>query len=249
MATVHFINYVLVTVFVRDVYVVDDEWNLARVTRQGGAFSKVSIGTILRTRNFWLFVVLSLGTTGAKAIYRYLDSLYPIYMARAPFNVPDPAKVPYMTLLLISPTLSCILTPICSWLVTRFSIHPFDGILLGCLIAATAPYFMILVTYWGVILFIIALTVGESMWVPLLSTYTNYFCEPGSEGIFYSLATIPLFAAKVISGSLTGLLLERYCWEVGHCGEGWFIWLVIGLITTSSPVLLLASCRWTRLKR
>jgi hypothetical protein len=249
MAVVHFLNYVTVTVCVRDVYVADSEWTLKRVKDAESEIVPVSVRSILKMRNFWLFVILSLATTGAKSIYRYLDSLYPIYMPRAPFPVADPAAVPYMTLLLLNPTLACIVTPLISVAIARWNVHPFDAILLGCSIAAGAPFLMLIVQYWAVVLFVIVLTLGEALWVPLLQKYATDFCAPGSEGIFFALSNLPLFAAKVISGSLSGILLERYCSSALDCAQGWWMWLIIGCLTASSPVLLLLSCHWTRLRR
>lgn len=244
MTLPHFCNLVLVTVLVRDVYVVNESWE-TRPTKQ---ITKPDIKpiTILRQPKFWKFVLLSLGTTGAKSIYRYLDSLYPLYMRRAPF-VPSTENVPYMTFLLINPALACVLTPVASALAVRYNVHPFDLILLGCLVSAGAPFFMIATQYWAVILFVLVLTVGESIWAPSLQKYTNDFCEPGTEGMFYALSTIPLFAAKIISGSLTGILLEHFCKADGDCLEGWTIWLIIGCITVSSPFLLAVTFRWTRI--
>ena len=51
MSLPHFVNFVLVTVFVRDVYVADEEWALKGVVRAG----KESVGArvILKQRLFW----------------------------------------------------------------------------------------------------------------------------------------------------------------------------------------------------
>ena len=247
MSLPHFVNYVLVTVFLRDVYVSDEEWTLKRVERAPTHSSGARV--ILKQRLFWYFVLLSLATTGAKSVYRYLDSLYPLYMQRGQFPVDNPEAMPYMTLLLLNPILACILTPLFSYVVTRFDVHPFDIILLGSAISAGAPFIMTVVRYWAVIVFVTVLTVGEALWAPMLQRYTNDFCEPGTEGMFFALATIPLFAAKIISGSLSGFLLDEYCPGHANCDAGWFIWVIVGCITVSSPLLLLATCRCTRLKR
>jgi proton-dependent oligopeptide transporter, POT family len=247
MAAVHFINFVLVTLFVRNIYVVDESWQ----TRAVSAYKReeaVEASTILRDSRFWYFVLLSLATTGAKSIYRYLDSLYPLYMQRAPYPVEHPEAMPYMTLLLLNPLLACLLTPLFSIAATRWRVHPFDIILLGCLISAVAPFLMIIVQYWAVIIFVVILTVGEALWNPMLQRYTNEFCDPGTEGMFFALATVPLFAAKVISGSLTGLLLNSFC-TITDCQRGWIVWLIIGCITATSPLLLITTCKWTRIKR
>ena len=47
---------------------------------------------------------------GAKSVFRYLDSLYPLWMSRAAFPVEDPSKVPFNTFLMINPIIVILFT-------------------------------------------------------------------------------------------------------------------------------------------
>lgn len=113
---------------------------------------------------------------------------------------------------------------------------------------------MMITQYWAVFLFIIFMSIAEPIWSPIYNKYTLEFTQKGDEGIFFGLATIPMFLAKLVTGFLSGELLHRYCPVPGPelapngCGHGRLIWMIIGCITVSSPLLLLATQRWTWLR-
>lgn len=65
---------------------------------------------IFRGGMLWRFVVLSLSLVGAKSVFVYLISLYPVYMKRAPFPVEHPEQVPFMTFLIINPIIVIAVT-------------------------------------------------------------------------------------------------------------------------------------------
>ncbi len=52
-----------------------------------------------------------------------------------------------------------------------------------------------------------------------------------------ALASSPMFIATLITGATSGIFLERFCPEKG-VKESWKMWLLIGLITVTSPILL-----------
>ena len=52
-----------------------------------------------------------------------------------------------------------------------------------------------------------------------------------------ALASAPLFLAKLPVGMMSGYLLEKYCPEDGQ-RDSKTMWLIIGLITAVSPILL-----------
>jgi len=189
---------------------------------------------------FWKFVAICFCAIGARSVFRSLDALYPDFMRRAPFPVEDPEKVPFYLFMLINPVIVIALTPIVENVMKNLRWHIYHVILLGSIVSCAAPFFMITVRYWGVIAFQILLSFGEIIWSPQLDTYTFYFAPRGKEGIFFSLATIPLFAAKVVLGALSGELLELFCSDKGEdCSRGWMMWLWVGVLTLTTPLLLL----------
>ena len=56
-------------------------------------------------------------------------------------------------------------------------------------------------------------------------------------GTYMALSSAPLFLAKLPVGFLSGYLLERYCPEEGE-RHSQTMWLIIGLLTATSPILL-----------
>ena len=60
----------------------------------------------------------------------------------------------------------------------------------------------------------------------------------GWEGTYMALASAPNFAARLTVGGLSGALLTAYCPDETHC-DGQRLWLTIGLMTISSPILML----------
>ena len=57
------------------------------------------------------------------------------------------------------------------------------------------------------------------------------------QSTYMALSSAPLFLAKLPVGFLSGYLLERYCPEEGE-RHSQTMWLIIGLLTATSPVLL-----------
>ena len=61
-------------------------------------------------------------------------------------------------------------------------------------------------------------------------------CPEGQEGAYSAFASLPLYLSKLFAGGLAGTLLEDRCPEEGPCDRS--MWLIIGLVSLSSPVLL-----------
>ena len=52
-----------------------------------------------------------------------------------------------------------------------------------------------------------------------------------------ALASSPMFLATLFTGATSGFFLETFCPENG-IKQSWKMWLIIGLITLTSPILL-----------
>lgn len=81
-------------------------------------------------------------------------------------------------------------------------------------------------------LFLPLLSVGSVAKHPLLST-----CSTCYIGTYMALSSAPLFLAKLPVGFLSGYLLSRYCPEEGE-RQSKTMWLIIGCLTLTSPILL-----------
>lgn len=92
----------------------------------------------------------------------------------------------------------------------------------------------------------ILLSIGEAIWSPRLNDYTVSVSEEGREGTYMALSSAPLFLAKLPVGILSGVLLQKFCPESLEDGEerhSRVMWLIVGLLTATSPILL--TCSWS----
>ena len=89
--------------------------------------------------------------------------------------------------------------------------------------------------YVMIFLYVCAYSVGEVFWTPRLYEYTAAIAPKGQEGSYMSLSYLPFFVAKLFAGTLSGLLLSRYCPAVGP-RHSQTIWLIIGLMALITPV-------------
>jgi hypothetical protein len=204
-----------------------------------------NVCSVFRDSLFWKLVLLSFSLIGAKSVFVFLYTLYPVYMKRAPFvGVADPAAVPFMTFLVIDPIVVITLTWPIAALVTKYKWERFWVIFAGTLLASVAPFLMMPYYYPFVIGFIILDSFAESIWSPLFQKYANEFAPPGKEGLFFGMVGMVLFMGKLLGGA-SGELLAHYCPAQGQCAQGYMIWLIVGCVTLSTPIFMLASCKWT----
>lgn len=176
-----------------------------------------------------LFILVLLGT---RAIFKYLDTIFPKYITRAL----DP-NGKYGALLAINPFIIIVFTPIFTSIFSKFSIYPL--ILVGTTISAASVFFLAVKgTYTTVILFMVIFSIGEAFHGPRANQYAMRVSKDGKEGLYSTLCSLLLFAVKPIVGIFSGYFLETFCPETGErdCEQMWFR---IGLMAISTPILLL----------
>jgi MFS family permease len=189
------------------------------------------IKEVTSQKSFWKFVCLIMLLMGVRIVYRHLDATFPKYMIRE-FG----KDVMYGSIIAINPFLIVILIPIFAPLSYQFSAY--SQIAFGAFITAISPFFLAYGPYlWSSVMFVVILSIGEALWSPRLYEYTIFITEKGREGIYMALASSPMFIATLVTGATSGFFLETFCPEKGP-KESWKMWLLIGLITFSSPILL-----------
>lgn len=203
---------------------------------------------LLRSVMFRRFLLLCVILIGAHSVFVYDYSLYPVYMKRAPFPVLDPSAIPFMWFLSIDPLIVAVLALFVGALAQKHNVERYWTIVVGSAVGACAPFFMMTNHYWGVVMFVVVMAVGESLWSPLFDRYVCEFTEKGKEGIFFGLAGIITTVARLITNISSGLMLTRFCSAQGSCEDGKWIWFIAGWIAFSTPIFLLITMRWTRLK-
>jgi dipeptide/tripeptide permease len=188
---------------------------------------------------FRRFLLVCLITLNVRMIFRHLDATLPKYMVRE-FG-PDVAKG---TIYSINPAIIIILVPIVTAMTSH--VEPLVMIHYGSYVSAASVFVLAFSTsIWACVVFVTVLSLGEAIWSPRLYDYTVSVCPEGREGTFMALSSAPLFLAKLPVGFLSGVLLQRYCpltLEDGQERHSQTMWLIIGLLTASSPVCM--TCCW-----
>lgn len=185
--------------------------------------------------SFRRFLVVCLITLNVRMIFRHLDATLPKYMVRE-FG-PDVAKG---TIYSINPALIIVLVPLVTSATSN--VDPLQMIHVGSYISAASVFALAISTsITACVIFVTVLSIGEAIWSPRLYDYAMQVCPEGREGTYMALSSAPLFLAKLPVGMLSGLLLQKYCpIDVGEGEERHSkqMWLIIGLLTASSPILL-----------
>ena len=203
---------------------------VAAFSPRGGTVRQI-VSETFTSPSFRRFLLVCLITLNVRMIFRHLDATLPKYMMR---EFGD--DVPKGTIYSINPALIIILVPLVTAATTN--VDPLVMIHIGSYVSAASVFALAVSTSIGAcILFVTILSIGEAVWSPRLYDYTMSVCPEGREGTYMALSTAPLFLAKLPVGMLSGILLQTYCPAEGE-RHSQKMWLIIGLMTASSPVLL-----------
>merc|ERR1719502_1317692 len=182
---------------------------------------------------FWRFFLLVVLLLGVRIIYRHLDATFPKYMVRE-FGT----HALYGSVIAINPLCVCMVVPMLAPISMR--VPPLKMILLGAFVSSISPFFLAVGhTYTSAIFFVTCLSLGEAVWSPRLFEYTVMVAEPGREGTYMALASAPTFVATLVSGAMSGWLLETFCPATGP-RHSELMWFLVGCMSILSPVLLYA---------
>jgi MFS family permease len=202
-----------------------------------------------------------------KMIFLHMDYTYPTFGIRELGE-----GSPVGTLYGLNNILIVILAPLVGVLTQR--IPAYRMVIFGSFVAASSVFIMVVPTQWFqpladgfvghwiahlwlgvkgtvnpyyvmIFLFVVLLSVGEAFYSPRLYEYTAAIAPKGQEASYMAMSSLPFFLAKLAVGPLSGLLLARFCPEVGlrHSGT---LWLIIGLSTMIAPVGLFVFQRYIR---
>lgn len=187
---------------------------------------------VLRSRAFWVFMAFVALLTFVRLIFQHAHLTWPKYSLRE-FG----EDFPFAMYWSINPAMIIVLTPFVTALTRRFP--PYPVIVGGAFVSAVSVFAMAFSTsVTASVVFIVTLSLGEALWSPRLYEYTATIAPRGREASYMGLSELPLFLAKPLVGFLSGYLLEVYCPASGPVDSG-RMWLIIGLMTIASPVLML----------
>lgn len=209
----------------------------------------------LRSITMVKYLIVCAVTINLKQIFRQLEATFPKYQTRA-FGCDSPIGLIYS----INPFIMIFLTPIVQ-AVTNMCSH-YDVIHYGSYITAFAPLLLaVFQTEWASVLFVVFLSVGESIWYPRWYEYSMSMAPSGREAIFTALASAPQILAKFPAGWLSGFVLSEWCPNNGECSsdfspmnemhacQGNYVWGLMGMLSLTSPIGLSIGARWLKISR
>ncbi len=84
--------------------------------------------------------------------------------------------------------------------------------------------------YWGFIVMILVLTLGETLWAPRLPQLCLELAPRGKEALYLSLGSLPVYAGRVLVCSHSGALLQHYTGGHSHPESLWLWVACLGLV-------------------
>jgi MFS family permease len=224
-------------------------------------------GSLIRQQGFYRLMAFLMLIAFLKLIFMQMYYVFPTFGIR---ELGEGA--PVGTLWNINSWLILFLVPIIGALTQRFAAYRM--VILGGIISAASVFIMALPTEWFqpladgkfgqwlahgylglkgsvhpyyvmIAIFVVVLSIGEAFYSPRVYEYAAAIAPKGQEASYSALSYVPFLLAKVLVGSVSGVLLAKYCPEVGERNSG-TMWLVIGLIAAISPIGLITLRRFVR---
>ncbi|OMJ79355.1 hypothetical protein SteCoe_20648 [Stentor coeruleus] len=187
---------------------------------------------VIKTKVFWKFMVLTLLLVIVKTLYSHLTMTLPLYMHR---DIGGDAHFGYM--LAVHKGIVVIFIPLLTSMVYFFNCYSL--LIIGSFISALSVIPLLFgANYYTVIIFIVIVSIGESLYAPRLIDYTLAIAPPGKEGTFVALASSPLALSMIIAGLSGGALLSNFCPSSGE-RNCWAMWGIIGLMVLVIPIIMI----------
>ena len=144
-----------------------------------------------------------------------------------------------------NPILIFILAPVAAALTAKQDTYRM--MIIGTFIMA-APTFILTLgpNMYGVIAYIIIMTVGEAMWQPRFLQWIAEIAPKNMTGIYMGIGQFPWFLTKFITSLYSGWFLMKFCAD-GVPPEQMnteTMWFIYGLIAMISPIALLLARGW-----
>lgn len=188
---------------------------------------------VVKRKSFWQFTIFVSMIIVTKSVYFHLSGTLPVFMKNHIENGNH-----FGLVMVIHQVILLVATPLCTYLV--FYLDKYTIILIGTLVTSLAPIVLYFEsTYFGVILFVCLISIGESIYAPRLTDYTIEISPIGAEAIFLGIAATPNSLSLIVTGITGGLLMEKYCGTQDTCSTIW-AWITTYSVFT---VFLMFICR------
>ncbi len=145
----------------------------------------------------------------------------------------------------INPILVFLFAPIVAGLTAKADVYKM--MIYGTFVMAV-PTFLLTIgpNMYLFLIYILVMTIGESMWQPRFLQWIAEVAPKGKVGLYMGVGQFPWFLTKVITGFYSGWFLMKYVPlgvtpEEMSTGTMWFIY---GLIAIISPIGLVLAKKW-----
>lgn len=196
------------------------------------------ITAILHRRSYWKQFALMAILVPVAILPYVMDMLFPVYATRR-FG----RDVPYGTIAAINPLVVALTAPILQQWTGRYPAR--FVILGGTLLSALAALLPMTGHIAGSAFFFVLASLGESTWVPRMSSEVMAAAVIENRGTYNALVRVPNIVPQLLVGILSGHLIDAYCPAgAGAACQSTAIWGIIAGVTVLSFVLQLATWRF-----
>lgn len=187
---------------------------------------------ITQEKRFWrFFSLIFLLILLRSACFGHLDATLPKYMVRVQGD-----KAHFGIMLTIHSI--TMLLGVFFLTTLTYSYGSYDLIILGGMIGAGGSSLLVFQSEtWSFIIFVVAISIGESIWVPRLLDYTYSIAPEGQEGIYLAMSNCPFYFGMIITGATSGLMLDDFC-PKSDTDQCYLIWVVVFFTSIFIPILL-----------
>lgn len=145
----------------------------------------------------------------------------------------------------INPILVFILAPVVAGLTVHANVYRM--MIYGTTVMAL-PTFLLVIgpNMYLFLLYVLIMTIGESMWQPRFLQWIAEVAPKGMTGLYMGVGQFPWFLTKVIAGFYSGYFIMNYIPldTVPEQMNSEMMWFIYGLIAIVSPVGLIFARKW-----
>ena len=177
--------------------------------------------SILSCKKFWrfsllIFLLVLLRSTS----FGHLDATLPKYLIRTKGSDSHFG-------LMLSIHSTTMITGLLTLTVLTYHFTSYNLICIGGFFGAISS---VLVILWDdtlvYILFVVLISIGESIWVPRLLDYTYTVAPKGREGIYLAMSNCPFYFGMILTGIESGVMFDSFC-DDDSSSDCNFIWVLV----------------------
>ncbi|CAE7866768.1 RRP6, partial [Symbiodinium microadriaticum] len=230
---------VIASLFVRDIQILSD---MPLKDREYCKFKpanfqvRQTVKEIMGQAKFWRLAGITGIFIGVRMTFRHLDATFPKYFIRT-----YGPQAPFEIILGINPIVEMIGTPLMTGLLLKWNTTLSQKLLWGSFISGISVFALaIWESYLGAVVFVLVLSLGDTIWSPTLYEFSTMAATEGKEGMFLAITMAPMYLAALPVGLISGWALGNFCPQNVNPEErrSQLMWFIIGITGFVSPVAL-----------